>query len=213
MLPYLSKLATGALVTLEISVLTVVISTILGLGGAVARTSRQPLLRSIVGTYVEVMRNIPMLVLMYFIYFGLPRMGVRLEPFLCALTALCLNATAYMIEIFRGGLNAIPKGQFEAGFSLSMRPVQVYRDVVFPQLVRIVFPSLGNQVVGIILGSSVASVVTTKEITYVSLGIGANTYRYFEVFTVAALLYVAAVQLINAGWRSLGARWFGVRAR
>ena len=161
---------------------------------------------------MEVLRNVPLLVVVYLFFYGLPTVGLQLDSFTSGLAALAVNSTAYVIEIFRGGLAAIPKGQYEAANSLGMRPLQVLAHVVTPQLVRISFPALGNQVVGIILGSSLVSVVGIAELTSVSYRVGAITFRFFEVFVVAGVLYFTAVQMINRVWVFAGGRWIAAEA-
>ncbi len=171
------------------------------------RTSRYRPLAVAAGAYVEVFRNVPLLVVIYVFFYGLPSLGLQLDSFMSGLAALSVNSTAYVIEIFRGGLAGIPKGQYEAAHSLGMRPHQVLAHVVMPQLFRISFPALGNQVVGLILGSSLVSVVGIAELTSISYKVGSITFRYFEVFVVAAIFYFLAVQVINRFWVFAGNRW------
>jgi polar amino acid transport system permease protein len=160
-----------------------------------------------VGVYVEVVRNIPLLVILYLVFYTLPAFGLKLGVFMSGAIALIVNGTAFTIEVFRGGLAAIPVGQYEAGQSLGMRSRQVLRYIVVPQWMRVTFPALGNQVVFFILGSSLVEVIGGLELTGESYAIGSLTYRYFEAFAIAAILYLVAVQLLLLTWTFVGGRW------
>lgn len=196
---YLDLLPKGVVITLWLSLLTIFFSTIVGLIGALCRTNRLRTLRFLGTAYVEVLRNIPLLVVIYLVFFGLAQIGLLVDGFNSALIALTLNAGAYMTEIFRGGLVAIPRGQYDAGRSQGMRATQLYRYVVFPQVFRIIYAPLGNLFIGIIIGSSLASVIGVEEVaTWMHL-VGDQSFRYLEVFLVAALVYVGLAQAINVG--------------
>ena len=118
--------------------------------------------------------------------------------------ALAVNSTAFCVEIFRGGLSAIPHGQYEAAASLGLHRALAFRKIIMPQLLRVVFPSLGNQVISVVLVSSVASVIGVPELTYETLSIGSITFRYFELFVLAAIAYIVAAQVISLVWRAVG---------
>lgn len=203
--PYLGELPHAILQTLYISLATIVLSFAIGIVGAIARTGRSRLLAWVAGTYVELMRNIPLLVVLYLVYFVAPGLGLRLSSFSSALIALVLNSGAYMTEILRGGLLVVPKGQFEAAHSQGMTGWQLQRHIVIPQVVRTVYAPLGNQIIHIILGSSLASVVTVEEVTAWMQNVGSSSFRFFESFTIAALVYVVLCQSVNllrvlTGW-------------
>jgi polar amino acid transport system permease protein len=140
---------------------------------------------------------------LYLLFYALP-VGLRLSALQAGVLALAVNSTAFCVEIFRGGLSAIPHGQYEAAASLGLRRVHAFRLVIFPQLLRVVFPALGNQVISVVLGSSVASVVGVPELTYETLSIGSITFRYFEIFVLAAVFYIVAAQAISLVWRAVG---------
>ena len=142
--------------------------------------------------------------MLYLLFYALPA-GLRLSALQAGVLALAVNSTAFCVEIFRGGLSAIPRGQYEAAASLGLHPVLGFRLVIFPQLLRVIFPALGNQVISVVLGSSVASVIGVPELTYETLSIGSMTFRYFELFVVAAILYIVAAQAISLVWRAVGA--------
>jgi His/Glu/Gln/Arg/opine family amino acid ABC transporter permease subunit len=195
--PYFRSLPEAIAITLWLSVIVIVLSTAFGILGAILRTRSNALVRCLLIGYVEVMRNVPLLALLYIFYFSLPQFGVRLSGFTCAALAITLNSTAYMIEIFRGGLSAIPSGQYEAANSQGMRTVQIYRFIILPQLLRIVYAPVGNQVIACVIGTSAASIVTVPEVTAWMESTGASTFRFFEVFLVIAVVYLVLCQAIN----------------
>ena len=120
--------------------------------------------------------------------------------------ALAINSTAFTIEIFRGGFAAVPVAQHDAARALGLRPALIMALVVVPQVFRIVLPPLGNQIVSVVLGSAQASIIGVAELTYQTQSIGSSTFRYFELFTIAALFYIACAQLISLMWRLLTGR-------
>jgi len=197
--PYLDVLPDAILVTLSLSLLTIALSFAIGVAGALARRSRSRALRFAGAAYVEFMRNTPLLVLLYLIYFAIPQLGLRVSGFSSAVIALTLNSGAYMTEILRGGLLAIPRGQYDAAHSQGMTGLQTFHHIVFPQVLRLISAPLGNQFIQIVLGSSLASVVAVNDITSWMQTTGSATFRYLETFVVAGLVYVAMCQLINVG--------------
>ena len=149
--PFLDDLQRAAGVTLLLSVLAIVISIALGSVIAVMRRSPSRLLRIAGAVYVEIMRNTPLLVILYIVYFGLPSFGLRLSSFNAALIGLSLNAAGYMAEIVRAGLVAVPGGQFEAAAAQGFTTLQSFRHIVFPQVFRTIYAPLGNQVSAVIV--------------------------------------------------------------
>ncbi|MBM3535891.1 MAG: amino acid ABC transporter permease [Alphaproteobacteria bacterium] len=211
LLPYTGPLPRAIVLTLWLSTLSILLSVAVGVLGALCRTSTSLVLRWIGGAYVEVLRNIPLLVVIYLIFFGLAQVGLRVDGFNSALIALTLNAGAYMTEIFRGGLIAIPRGQYEAARSQGMTAFQLYRYVVFPQVFRIIYAPLGNLMIGIVIGSSLASVIGVEEVTTWMRRAGDETFRYMESFLAVGVIYVVLAQTINIG-RIVTGRWLLSRA-
>lgn len=209
LLPYAPAIAQGALLTFEVTALALAISLPLGLVGALIRLSKWRVARAAVAAYVELFRNLPLLVVLYVLFFVLPAHGVRLNAFQAGVTGLTLNSAAFTVEIFRGGFSSIPHGQYEAATALGIRPYLIFLKVIFPQLFTVVFPALGNQVVSVVLGSSEAAIIGVGELTYQSLTIGSDTFRYFEVFAVAGGVYVLFVQAFNGVWNVMGRRLVG----
>jgi His/Glu/Gln/Arg/opine family amino acid ABC transporter permease subunit len=206
LIPYLPLLGWGALSTIKISALAIVLSFPLGLAGALMRIGDNRLMNAIATLYVETIRNIPLLVVLYILFLVLPLYGIPISAFTAGVLGLAINSTAFTIEIFRGGFTAIPPAQYEAARSLGLRPALVMGLVVVPQVFRIVLPSLGNQIVSVVLGSAQASIIGVAELTYRTQSIGSSTFRYFELFTIAALFYIACAQAISLVWRLLTGR-------
>ncbi|HUK11201.1 MAG TPA: amino acid ABC transporter permease [Stellaceae bacterium] len=194
---YFGKLPLAIAHTLELSILTILLGLVLGIGGALCRTSRAPVLRLLGRVYVELLRNLPLLIVIYLVYFGLAQLGLRIGNFESALIALTLNTGAYMTEVLRGGLAAIDRGQYLAARAQAMSTVQVYRYVVFPQMFRIIYAPLGNLFISVVLGSSLASVIGVEDVmTWVHI-VGNESFRYLEAFLVGGAVYVSLAQLIN----------------
>ena len=206
LLPYMDPLPSAIVSTLWLSALAIFFSIIVGILGALCRVSTGIGLRFVGAAYVEVLRNIPLLVVIYLIFFGLAQVGIRVNGFNSSLIALTLNAGAYMTEIFRGGLIAIPRGQYEAARSQGMTGIQLYRYVVFPQVFRIIYAPLGNLIIGIVLGSSLASVIGVEEVTTGMRRAGDETFRYMESFFAVGVIYLVLAQAINIG-RIVTGRW------
>lgn len=206
LIPYLPVLGWGAVRTLEISALAIALSFPLGLVGGLLRLSDNRLARSIATVYVETIRNIPLLVVLYIFFLVLPLYGIRINALTAGVLGLGINSTAFTIEIVRAGFAAIPPGQYEAARSLGLHRPHMFQLVIVPQVFRIVLPTLGNQIVSVVLGSAQASIIGVAELTYETQSIGSSTFRYFELFTIAALFYIACVQVISLLWRLLTGR-------
>jgi His/Glu/Gln/Arg/opine family amino acid ABC transporter permease subunit len=195
--PYLGELPLAIGNTLLLSALAIVISMSLGAFGAMARVSKSRLIRFLIASYVEILRNVPLLVVLYIVYFAAPTIGLRMSSFSSALLALTLNSAAYMTEILRAGLIAVHKGQFEAASAQGFSSWQMYRHVILPQVFKTAYAPLGNQFINVVLGSALASVVAFNDVTAWMLNTGSSSYRFFESFAVAAIIYVVLCQLIN----------------
>jgi len=201
----------GAWLTLRLSALAMVFGLAVGIAGAQAKASSSRLMRGAVQVYVEAIRNTPFLVQLLFIYLGLPSLGLRLTPDEAALLAMVVNLGAYATEIVRAGIEAVPKGQIEAGRSLGLKPWQIFRFIVLMPALRTVFPALGSQFILVMLASSVVSVISAEELTAITDTIVARNFRSFEFYFVITGIYLAmslAFQTLFAGIdRALFARW------
>jgi polar amino acid transport system permease protein len=202
--PFLGELQQAAALTLLLSVLSIVISLALGVGIAILRRSISRPLRILGTVYVEVMRNTPLLVILYLIYFAGPSIGIRLSSFTAAVIGLSLNSAGYMAEILRAGLIAVAPGQFEAAQAQGMTPIQIFRHVVMPQVFRTIYAPLGNQIIAVILASSLASAIAVDEVASWMETVGSTSFRFFETFAVAALVYLVLCQAVNLARIGIG---------
>lgn len=187
-LPLLGK---GALMTIELTIISVGIGVIIGIFGGIARVSRNPILLVPSTIYVEVIRGTPLLAQLFLVYFGLPSLGINLPPFTAAVIAMGINSGAYVTEIFRGGIQSIEKGQMEAARSLGLSYLQAMRYIILPQAFKRILPPLGNEFIAMLKDSSLASTIAIAELMRVGREITSRTFRSFEVLGVVALLYLA----------------------
>lgn len=185
------ELATGALHTLVLSGLAMAIGMVVAVLGALAKTSGPRWLRLVVDAYIELIRNTPFLIQVFVIFFGLPSIGLRLQSNSAALLALVVNVGAYGIEIIRAGIESIDKGQIEAGRSLGLRPLQIFRLIVLKPAIQAIYPSLTSQFILLMLNSSVCSAIAATELTAAAGDIQSRTFRSFEVYFVATSIYLA----------------------
>ncbi len=205
-----AELIDGLLVTLNISAISLFFTLVLGLVAALLRLSDSKVGNVIGTTYVEVIRNTPLLVQIYLLYFVFgPVIG--LDRFSTAVLALSLFQGAYTAEIFRAGLNSIPKGQFEAAQTLGLSPFYTYKDVILPQVLQRTLPPLTNEVVSLIKNSSIVSVMAIFDLTTQARNIVSETAMPFEIwFTVAAIYLALTLSLSGlSAWleHKLGASW------
>lgn len=182
------ELVDGALATIRMSVLACVIGLAVAGLCAYARTGR---LRWLVSAYVEVIRNTPLLVQLFIVYFSLPGLGVRMDADDAAVLGLALNFGGYATEILRSGIEAIPRGQIEAATALGLRPFRVFRHVVLIPALRVCYPALAGQFILIMLGSAVVSAISAEELTSAVNSLQSTTFRAFEFYFAATFLYVA----------------------
>ncbi|MET0574308.1 MAG: amino acid ABC transporter permease [Mesorhizobium sp.] len=206
----LGAIAQGAAMTMMLITVTTIAGTFFSVLGAAGRRSGYPLLRQAITIYVEVVRNTPFLVQLFFIFFGLPALGVRLDPVIAAILAMTLNMAAYTTEIVGAGLDAVPTGQREAALALGLRPRQVFIKVVLPQALKVIFPALTSQIVIMMLESAVVSQIAVRELTYEADMLQARTFRAFETYFVVTMVYLGLSMalrrfLVAGGRRVLGA--------
>jgi len=154
-------------------------------------------------TYVEIIRNTPFLVQIFIIYFGLPALGIRFDPETAAVVGLAINGGAYTSEIIRGGIDSVPKGQFEAGLALALTPLQVFRYVIIVPALRAVYPAIGSQFILLLLTSSIVSSISVNELTQAAQHIESQSFRSFEVYFIVTLLYLAMTLIVSGVFRSV----------
>jgi len=192
----------GLVLTLELSLFTMAMGLLIGVSGAAARVYGPAWLRRPVAVYVETIRNTPLIVQLFLIFFGLPSAGIKFDANTAAFVALSINLGAYSIEIVRAGLEAIPRSQIEAGQSLGLSSFQIFRYViVFPAL-KMMYPSLASQFVLLMLATSVVSQISAQDLFHAASIIQSRTFRDFEVYIVVAVAYLALAlvfRLVFAG--------------
>jgi His/Glu/Gln/Arg/opine family amino acid ABC transporter permease subunit len=188
----------GLQVTIEMTFIVICLCLVLGIVVALGRLSRHWVVRIVTASYVEFIRSTPLLLQLIYIYFVLPFLGqhwgmsfLQLDPFVAGILGLTINYTAYMSEVYRAGIQAIPKGQLDAAAALGMRAFTTTRRVVLPQAIRIVIPALGNYFISLFKDTSITSVITIQELMFSGQIIAARTYNYFTVYTMIFALYFA----------------------
>lgn len=206
-------LLTGIGWTLALTAAAVLVGTALGVGCAWVRargfgaTLAPPWLSALVGAYVELIRNTPFIVQLFFIFFGLPAAGFKLSAETASFIAMVINLGAYATEILRAGLEATPKGQIEAAISLALNRTQTFVRVVLPPAMKKIWPSLVSQIVIVMLGSSVCGQISTQELSYAADLIQSRNFRSFEAFIVIGMIYLllsfAVRHLLNWAGASL----------
>ncbi|HEX3216183.1 MAG TPA: amino acid ABC transporter permease [Aestuariivirgaceae bacterium] len=188
---YGPALLRGLSVTVFLTTVVILAALVLAIPVALIRMSPNVVLRGFGSFYVEVIRGTPLLLQLVYIYYVLPSLGVNLDPMLAAIVGLTLNYTAYMSEVYRGGILAVPKSQWEAAATVGMTKARAFHRIVLPQALRIVTPALGNYFISLFKDTALASVVTVQELTFTGQIISARSYQYFTIYTVTGILYLA----------------------
>lgn len=197
----------GLGMTVGLTVVSGAVGLTLGVACAWARLHGTAPLRWAVGAYVELIRNTPFIVQLFFLFFGLPSLGVRLSPDVASVLAMVLNLGAYAAEIVRAGLQATPRGQLEAAASLALTRWQTFSRIVLPPALWRVWPALTGQLVIVMLGSAVCGQISTEELSYAANLIQSRNFRAFEAFIVATALYLGLAMALRWGLSALGRRW------
>jgi polar amino acid transport system permease protein len=200
-------LAKGVGVTLALTAVSATVGVGLGIACAWARQYGAAGLRAVVGTYVELIRNTPFIVQLFFLFFGLPGIGVKLTPEIASVLAMVINLGAYSAEIGRAGVATTPRGQIEAAQSLALTELQVFTRVVLPPSLKRVWPALVSQIVIVMLGSAVCGQISVPELSYAANLIQSRNFRAFESFIVATLVYLALSMAVRRLLNWAGPRW------
>ena len=209
---HVHRLYGGLFLGLELAVVALFIGSLIGLGGAFARTSRSRVLRAVFAAYVEFIRNVPLLLLIYFAYFGLPKVGISfLNNVSSFVMALAIYSGAFLTEVFRAGIGSIPTGYIEAGKAIGLTRLQNVRHVVLPVMFRIVLPSLSNTFISLFKDTALASAIAVPELTYGAVWINVNTFRVVETWTVVAAMYLVTGYAIALGLRRVERRYAVIR--
>ncbi|ATH84097.1 ABC transporter permease [Ectopseudomonas mendocina] len=196
----------GAAFTLGLTAIGTLLGVALGIVGAILRAWRIRPFDRIFGVYVELIRNTPFIVQLFFIFFGLPSLGLRLSEWEAAVLAMVINLGAYSTEIIRAGIQAIPHGQLEAAAALAMSRLETFRHVVLRPALGKVWPALSSQIIIVMLGSAVCSQISTEELSFAANFIQSRNFRAFETYLLTTALYL----LMAIGIRQLLA-WVGRR--
>ena len=190
--------------TVGLTVVSAALGGLIGVAGAWARSQGPGWLKALVGTYVELIRNTPFIVQLFFIFFGLPAMGFRLSPEAASVLAMVINLGAYATEIVRAGIEATPRGQVEAAQSLALSRWQIFTRVVLPPALKKVWPALTSQVVIVMLGSAVCGQISTPELSFAANLIQSRNFRAFEAFIIGTAIYLALSISLRATLNWLG---------
>ena len=209
---WLPRLSEGALLTLELVAIAVVAGLILAIPMGIARASRHWYVRALPYGYIFFFRGTPLLVQLFLVYYGSGQFRAELsqlglwwffrDPYYCALLTFVLNSTAYQLEILRGGLKAVPFGQIEAGVALGLTTFQQYKKIILPNAYRIAFPALGNEIILLLKGSAVVSVITVLDVMGQTRRIFSQTFD-LSVYFWAAVIYLAMTTVFVLLWRRL----------
>ncbi|WP_034912530.1 MULTISPECIES: amino acid ABC transporter permease [Erwinia] len=209
LLPYLPSLLLGLWVTIQLTALATVGGVTLGIVGAALRCGKPSLAGRLWGIYVELIRNTPFVVQLFFIVFGLPNLGLKLTAGEAALLAMLVNLGAYSTEIIRAGIQVTPQGQWEAGRVLGLSRRQTFLRVILPPSLKRIYPALVSQCIIVMLGSSVVSQVSYEELTFAANVIQSRTFLSFEVYLVTTLIYLLLSVAMRQVLLAAGRRWLG----
>ena len=198
----------GLVNTLLISAVSIVLAFILAMAGAVAKLSQNGVALGVANFYTSLFRGVPLLMQIYIIYLGLPQIGVVVDAIPAGVAALSLCYGAYMTEIFRGGIESIPRGQWEAARALGLSPGQTLRQVILPQAMGVIIPPTGNQFIAMLKDSSLVSVVGVWELMYLARTQGQSEFRHIEMMLTASMIYWIFSILLELGQARIE-RFFG----
>jgi polar amino acid transport system permease protein len=189
---HFDRLTWGLVLSLELAFVSILIGMVIGLGLAVVHTGGGRLTRGAVAAYVEFVRNVPLLLLVYLVFYGVPSVGgFAYDATTSFVATLSIYAGAYMVEVFRAGLDAVPRGLIDAGKAIGLTPWQRLLHVRLPTMLRVVLPSLSNAYISLFKDTSLASVIAVPELTYGAQWIKTNSFRVIEVWAVVTPMYLA----------------------
>ncbi|MFQ5431245.1 MAG: ectoine/hydroxyectoine ABC transporter permease subunit EhuD [Nitrospinota bacterium] len=203
----LPELLRAFLVTIEATLVGMSLALFMGLAWAVLRRSRSRLIVGAASGVVQFVRGTPLLVQIYFVFFVLPDFGIILPPFTTGLLALGIHYSAYTAEVYRAGIEGVPKGQWEAAISLNMGRYRMWRSVILPQAIPPVIPALGNYLVAMFKDTPMLAAITVMEILQTAKLIGAETFRYLEPLTIVGVLFLSVSLLSSYFIRKLEIRY------
>lgn len=194
-------LVKGTLNTIELSVLAMLLGLLVAIVCAWGKTAGPRPLRWVINAYIELIRNTPFLVQLFFFFFALPALGLRWSAYAAALVAMVVNLGAYATEIIRAGIESIPKGQIEAGLALNLKRHEIFRFVILKPALRTVYPALTSQFILLMLSSAVVSAISADDLTSVAANLQSQTFRSFEIYLVVAGIYLLLALSFSALFR------------
>jgi polar amino acid transport system permease protein len=186
----LPELLRASLTTIGITLLAFAIALVCGLALAMMRRARSRWVSWSAASVIEFIRSTPLLIQLYFLFYVMPDYGLTLSAFTTGVLGIALHYSCYVAEVYRAGLNAVPRGQWEAAKALSLSPWHAYRDIVLPQAIRPVLPALGNYLIAMFKDTPVLSAITVVELMLQAKNIGSQTFRYIEPITMAGLFFL-----------------------
>jgi len=205
---YFDRLSGGLVLSLELALVGILIAMAIGLALAISYTGGGRVVRTAITAYVEFVRNVPLLLLVYLVFYGIPSIGgFAYDATESFVATLAIYAGAYLVEVFRAGLDAIPKGLIDAGKAIGLTPVQLLVNVRLPTMFRIVLPSLSNAYISLFKDTSLASVIAVPELTYGANWIYTNTFRIVEVYAVVTPMYLVTGYLLLFALQRLERRY------
>lgn len=193
----------GTWTTIWLSTQAMVIGLLVAIVCAWGKTAGPKPLRLVINAYIELIRNTPFLVQLFFFFFALPAVGLRWSAYSAALIAMVVNLGAYATEIIRAGIESIPKGQIEAGLALNLKRHEIFRFVILKPALKTVFPALTSQFILLMLSSAVVSAISADDLTSVAANLQSQTFRSFEIYIVVACIYLALALSFSALFRSI----------
>lgn len=202
---YGGALLSGVATTVGLIAVTTLLGGALSVVGATARRSHVAWCRAVAVGYVELIRNTPFIAQLFFVFFGLPSLGIRLNAVTAAILAMTINLSAYGTEIMRAGLDSVPSGHREAGMALGLKPPTIFLKIMLPQALRAVFPALASQIVITMLESAVVSQIAVRDLTYEADLIQSRTFRAFDTYLLVTMIYLGLSILLRRAL-GLGAR-------
>lgn len=207
-LDLLPALLRGAGVTAQITVVSAALAFLTAFAAGLGRLSRYRLIRAVAGLYVEFFRGTSLVVQLFWLYFALPLLGIRLPAMVAAVLALTLNFGAYGSEVVRGAITAVPRGQTEAAIALNMTPAQRLWRVILPQALPIMLPAFGNQLIELLKSTALVSLITISDMTFQGVSLRTTTLRTTEVFVWLLILYFLMAYVLTLGMRRLEQRMY-----
>jgi polar amino acid transport system permease protein len=203
----------GTWTTIQLSLSAMVIGLLLAILCAWAKTAGPRPLRWVINIYIELIRNTPFLVQLFFFFFALPALGLRWSAHTAALTAMVVNLGAYATEIIRAGIESIPKGQIEAGLALNLKAHEIFRFVILKPALRAIYPALASQFILLMLSSAVVSAISADDLTSVAANLQSQTFRSFEIYIVVTAIYLLLSMAFSLLFRVAYHRWLNYPER